>query len=172
MPTISLNRVDDLMENLKSTNLSLDDGYAFIWLDHEVILGEVVSQNLKLPGNFKININNIQRFRLFNKSEELYGWKSGDTIQVRYRKDGSGDDVVCVDADQMVWGDSFQEGTNQWTEGRGMKFNIPESVKKSYIKNQRLFIKTRHYVEFSEIGQATYSDVRFVDFIWKGKFNE
>jgi CRISPR-associated protein (TIGR03984 family) len=66
--------------------------------------------------------------RIFNKNEELFLWRSNDTLKGRHRKDMEGKVTWLVEADQVLWGTEAKALDNKYseiTEKRGTKLVLP-----------------------------------------------
>ena len=137
-----------------------------VYLDYEVMIGRF-SGTFSFYSNKTFKPKFIQKMRIFNENEELYFWRSEGTLKVRYRKDSEGNDCYVIDAEQVLFGTTGEYKEPGWTEiseERGTKLILPFDQVTVDDKENRVKIKTRNYVGFNEIHQATYVDCRFVAF--------
>jgi CRISPR-associated protein (TIGR03984 family) len=136
------------------------------WLNHEIKFGIFSEDFLKQIGGFESLCKHILRFRIFDQDRELFLWKTGDIIKYRLRNDQSGESVEVIDADQVMWGTTFigSDGMIKVSESRGVKYELPESCVDNPLLPgaERLVLRTRNYVDYNEIGQASFVDSRFV----------
>ena len=116
----------------------------------------------------------LQKIRIFNESEELYIWKSGDIFKGRHRKDGdeAGVEMNIIEANQVLFGteikERFENGFIKISENRGTELILPDNNFILDDKKNRIAIKTRNYIDF-ENSIATYIDTRFVKFEQLGR---
>lgn len=140
------------------------------YLDYAVLIGRYAQHQFQSALNEKFDPKYLQRLRVFNADEELLLWRSGQTLKGRFRKDGEGNKMQVVDAEQVLFGttakDVSTDGANftEISEERGTKLILP--FKGLFVDNekQRIFLKTRNYVDYTPAHQATYTDCRFVGF--------
>ena len=148
-----------------------EKGYAIVWLDNEVLIGQWLNHNFHFYNGKNFTFKYLQRLRVFNPQKEIYIWRSNSNWQGRIRVDYEGDkkeDIVM--AQQLLFGTQGKQLNPQFaeiSEKRGTKLILPLSNlkfdDKEYLK-PRVFIKTHNYVKSNPIGQATYYDCRFVAF--------
>jgi CRISPR-associated protein (TIGR03984 family) len=145
-------------------------GVAFVvaYLDYKVLIGKYTNGSFPFFNNEQIEPKFIQRIRIFNQNEELMLWRSEGKLKGRYRKDNDGNKIDVVDNDQVLFGTKAEEinGYTKLTEERGTEIIIPfkDIILDGNKKEDRIKIKTRNYIGFNEIHQATYIDSRFVEF--------
>lgn len=142
------------------------------WFNHEIKFGIFGEDFLKQIGDFESFCKHILRFRIFDQDRELFVWKTGDIIKYRLRNDQSGEEVEVIDADQVMWGTKFigSDGKIKVSESRGIKYELPESCVDNPLLpgTERLVLRTRNYVDYNEIGQASFVDSRFVSIRMEG----
>jgi CRISPR-associated protein (TIGR03984 family) len=145
--------------------------FVVAYLDYKVLIGKFTNGSFSFFNNETIEPKYIQRIRIFNKNEELLLWRSEGILKGRYRKDDDGVEVWAVDNYQVLFGTNYPKnnppGSDSTTiiEDRGTEINLPFEVKNIDVSNKnRVKIKTRNYIGFNEVFQATYTDNRFVEF--------
>lgn len=156
-----------------------ENAWFIAYLFHRVVIGRVVDKQFvyyKQADN-DVTLENIQKLRVFNKDSELFVWRTAlDGCKARLRKDGEGKEQGVVDARQVMFGTEATQVQDDnayscLTEERGTKIILPLKdlpINDSEInkKEGRLCIHTRSYIGYiEETGQATYEDVRFVEFV-------
>ena len=138
------------------------------YLDNEVLVGTYSDGNFKFYNNKTISLEFIQQIRIFNENEELFLWRSNGKLKGRKRIDVEGDETDVIDANQVLFGTAIEKLDGDYaclSEKRGMEIVLPDN---GYIvddKKERVAIKTRNYISYTDNWQATYTDVRFVKFI-------
>lgn len=150
--------------------------FVLAYLDYKVLIGKYSNGSFSFYNNESIEPKYIQRIRIFNKVEELLLWRSEGVLKGRHRKDNEGVDTWVVDNNQVLFGTRYptnnppSANSTTITEDRGTEISFPFEVKDIDEKENRIKIKTRNYVDYNEIHQATYIDSRFVEFTF-GKEN-
>ncbi len=136
------------------------------WFNYEIRFGIFSEDFLRQIGGFDNFCKHIIRCRIFDQERELFVWKTEDRIKYRIRNDQSGEKVEVIDADQVMWGRNFvsSDGMIKVSESRGIKYELPESCVENPLLpvTERLVLRTRNYVDYNEIGQASFVDSRFV----------
>ena len=147
------------------------------YLFHRVVIGRVDQKQFvyyKQADN-DVTLLNIQKLRVFNNDSELFVWRTTlGGYKARLRKDGKGQEEGVIDANQVLFctkSEKLDQTYSILKEDRGTEIILP--LKELGIidaeindKKGRLSIHTRSYIEFiEETGQATYEDVRFVEFV-------
>jgi CRISPR-associated protein (TIGR03984 family) len=163
------------LKNLINTTLSRNEYNVVAYLDYGVFIGLLKKENdsFEFIFNEKIDIEDkyIQKIRIFDKNEELLLWKSNNTLKGRLRIDESGSGSEYVDVSQVLFGTKTENIDDNFTklieEDRRISITIPSKFATSNDK-KRVAIKTRNYVEYNEIFQATYTDCRFIEFVQLG----
>lgn len=170
---IPINDINDLK---KINDLVKAPSTIVAYLDYKVLIGKYSDTFFV---NEQIDLESIQRIRIFNKKDELLLWRNDGKLKGRHRKDDDGDITAwVVENDQVLFGtkylvdNSSMENYNTITEDRGTEITLPFEVKDLDDKNKqnRIKIKTRNYVDYNEIHQATFVDSRLVEFTF-GKDN-
>ncbi len=148
--------------------------FVVAYLDYKVLIGKYVNGSFTFINSEQVEPKFIQRIRIFNNDEELMLWRSEGKLKGRYRKDNDGDKIDVVDNNQVIFGTKVEEinGYSKLTEERGTEIFIPfkDVILDENKKEDRVKIKTRNYIGFNEIHQATYVDSRFGEFVF-GKEN-
>lgn len=131
-------------------------------MDHRSDLGELENGIFVFYDNEKLEPNYVQSLRVFDRDQELYIWRTApEHFNYRYRVDGEGETVDVVETSHLLWG-RIVKYENRWAslaEERGIKLRIP--VADANI-GERLWLKTRNYITYNELGQAGYVDCRFL----------
>ncbi|MEI7813128.1 MAG: CRISPR-associated protein Csx19 [Ignavibacteria bacterium] len=163
--TISLDTIKDTI-----TSQMADNGIIIVYLNNKILTGRYQDKSYNFFNNELFEPKHIEKMRIFNQEEEILIWHSGDFLLGRYRNDKTGETVKVVDAGQVLWGTSFYSPVNGFcklTEERGTEIIIPWEGPLP-DKGGRVFIKTRNYISFNTINQATYNDCRFLAFTMDG----
>ena len=153
----NLGQIKDVIKN---------DSFVVAYLDYKVLIGKYANGSFSFFNNEQVDPKFIQRIRIFNKDEELMLWRSEGKLKGRYRKDNDGDKIDVVDNNQVLFGTKAEEinGFMRLTEERGTEIILPFDNLKVDDNENRIKIKTRNYIGFNEIHQATYVDCRFIEF--------
>jgi CRISPR-associated protein (TIGR03984 family) len=88
----------------------------------------------------------------------------------RLRVDGEGEDCEYVETEQVLSGTKAGKAGESWSkvvEERGVEYFFPFKLN-SDLRGNPVRIRTRNYIGFLENGQASYVDVRLVDFCGGG----
>ncbi len=157
-----------------------DNGWFIAYLFHRVVIGRIRNGKFEYYQDVKnlndVTLSNLQKLRVFNKDTELFVWRTNlGGYKARLRNDNNGVEQGTVDAWQVLFGtEANPTNDNNYsvlTEKRGTEIILPLSdlgIKESEIndKKGRLCVHARSYIGFIEdTGQATYEDVRFVEFV-------
>ncbi|MCF6147693.1 MAG: TIGR03984 family CRISPR-associated protein [Candidatus Kuenenia sp.] len=146
--------------------------YIVAYLDYKVLIGTFENGVFHFYKDEKFDPKHIQKLRVFNQTQELYLWRSSDGMRGRYRTDEEGKETFVVDAEQVLFGTKAEppdSGFTKITETRGTELTLPFSNLSVDDKRNRVFIKTRNYIDYNEVNQATYVDCRFMGFWNNGK---
>ncbi len=157
----NINSLEDIKNYIKKES----DVVAF--LDNEVIIGRYERERFKFPEQKNIEFKYINRMRIFNENEELHIWRSNGIIKGRYRSDGDGNETDIVESYQVISGTTAKKPddyTRLIEEKKGIELLIPGEWKAD-DKETRVALKTRHYIEYLQGYQASYSDARMVNFV-------
>jgi CRISPR-associated protein (TIGR03984 family) len=141
------------------------------------------------PGHIiKIRVFNENKELFIWKTSEGFNYRlreDDETIEEGDAKNGS--QVLCgkeaeenegtkkvvyvVDARQVLWGTKIEEKYGDFTlitEDRGtqliLPFTVNSKLKELDAKENRVFLKTRNYIDYNQLCQATYVDSRFMGF--------
>lgn len=169
--------IDNSIFDFLNINLKEKEYLVVAYLDYEVKIGYlrknqevyrfIFSTDEKLEEKF------IQKIRVFNENVEVFIWRSKNHLKGRHRKDQVGKDSEYVDVNQVLFGTDTNKDLkdDNFTElleiKRGIKFTIAGKFESSENR-KRVAIKTRNYIEYNDIHQATYSDCRFIKFVQLG----
>lgn len=143
-----------------------EDGFIIAYLDYAVLMGYYRNGKYIFYNHGEIEEKYLQRLRLFNKSKELYIWRSSGSFKARLRIDDEGEDAHVVDACQVLWGTMAKPlgEFTELTEDRGTTLIVPLKNVTVNDRKNRLGLITRNYIGYTPAFQATYIDCRFVDF--------
>jgi len=157
-----------------------ENAWFIAYLFHRVVIGQIKEGKFKYyqDDTNDVVLANIQKLRVFNTDAELFVWRNTlGRFKARLRTDGIGkgqDLAGTVDARQVLFGTKVEKIDDTYvklTEDRGTEITLPLAelgIRDSEINDRtgRLCIHTRSYIGFIEdTGQATYEDVRFVEFV-------
>lgn len=146
------------------------------YLDYRVVIGKYNETDkfvfYKRHPNEKLEAKYLQRIRVFNAKEELHLWRSGQELKGRMRRDYIGEkDIDVVEAHQVLFGvrkgQNCDDAFTEITEDRGTSLILPFTnlpFDDQGRLTSRVCIKTYNYIDYNDIGQATYVDCRFVCF--------
>lgn len=173
----SVEKIDfsDNLPEILNTKLSGEKYNVVAYLDYEVKIGFCTKDkdyNFIFSDNSKIDTKYIQKIRVFNKNEELYLWRSNNSLKGRIRKDSIGTSTEYLDVEQVIFGTDNKSNNDFITlseSKRGIKITLPDNGFEVNEKEKRVAIKTRNYIDYNEIFQATYKDCRFVEFVQLGE---
>lgn len=145
-----------------------ETGFVVAYLDNRVLLGRWENGDYYFHDNQIVEEKFIQKIRVFNKTKEFYSWRTKSGFDGRLRKDDDrGRDIDVVVAKQLLVGTEVKNNSKGFTEiceMRGSNIMVPFENIVVDEKDNRLFIKTHNYIEYTLTGQATYTDCRFVAF--------
>jgi CRISPR-associated protein (TIGR03984 family) len=142
------------------------NSFVVAYMDYTVLAGRYENAKFIFYKGETLEQKYLQRIRVFNKTEELLIWRTGNEFKGRLRIDGDGENTDAVEAHQVLFG-TDKKSLGDFTEiyeARGTKIILPFSDLIIDNKRKRIFIKTRNYIDYNEIHQATYVDTRFVTF--------
>lgn len=170
-----INNLEIIENYIKNKSLSLvylSDMVFFGWYENLHINSLNISLDLK-----SVDLRSILRIRIFDDKHELYIFKSGGLLKGRYRidDDESGENkIYAIDARQYLYGTDIKNADQNKNadddfivikESRGTELIVPDIFENLNISPQnRLYIKTRNYIDFSERFQASFVDSRFAGF--------
>jgi CRISPR-associated protein (TIGR03984 family) len=171
--SIEINSDGDILKNAPA------NAWFIAYLDSRVVIGRLENNLFSYYKqlNNDVILENIQKLRVFNNNDELFVWRTSlGGHRARLRTDESGTGRGIVDANQVLFGTEAKPANGDTlystlTEKRGTEIIIPLvelGIKNVEINAQkgRLCIHTRSYIgTIEETGQATYEDVRFVEFV-------
>jgi len=162
----SENGIKDI-ENYISENFP-EEGFFVCYLTDILLIGRYSSGKFYFYGEGKIDKDFLLKLRVFNQKREVLLWKSQGKIFGRTRVDQEGESTYAVDAYQQLWGTDYKRLNGGFTkifEERGTELILPFSNIEVDNRENRIFIKTRNYVDFHpDTCLATYVDCRFIGF--------
>lgn len=147
--------------------------YVVAYLDYRVLIGKFENNQFLFYQDETFEPKFLQKLRVFNQKQEFLLWRQGEhRFNSRLRVDeldneNNEQDIVVV-AEQVLWGTQSKNLATGWsklTESRGTILILPFDSITVDDSQKRVKIKTHHYIEYNEIGQAGYVDSRFVEFI-------
>lgn len=160
----------DNFEREISTNIN-NESYVVAYMDFGVLIGKIINGKFSFYKEEVIEPKYIQRIRIFSKDNELLLWRNGIGFKGRVRIDGDGnDEIEVVEAHQLLWGTKSRFlGKNHFEifESRAARLILPFNDVNIDVKSNprnRIFIKTRNYIKYNDVGQANYCDCRFMGF--------
>jgi CRISPR-associated protein (TIGR03984 family) len=165
-PNVTINSEQDILDNAP------DKAWFIAYLYHRVVIGKFENKQFVYYNqeNDDVKLSNILKLRVFNEDCELFVWKTSlGGYRARLRTDVQGSEQGIVEAKQVLFGTKAEQlanGYTKLTEDRGTEIILPITNLIVDKNDKRLCIKTRSYIGYIEkTGQATYEDVRFVDFV-------
>lgn len=154
-----------------------ENAWFIAYLDHRVVIGRLIDKTwsyYKQEDNDVI-LQNIQKLRVFNKNAELFVWRTKlGGHKARLKTDKPGKEQEVVDARQVLFGtkaEMLDTTFAKLTEDRGTEIILPLKdlgISEDEINDRkgRLCIHTRSYIgTITATGQASYEDVRFIEFV-------
>ena len=152
------------------------NSFVVAYLDYKVLIGRFEDEKFQFYKDEKFEPKHVQRFRVFNETQELLVWRSSEGLKGRIRTDETGNDMYVVDALQVLFGTEAEPVEGNYTkisERRGTVLILPFSgLDTMNEKKNRVCIKTRNYVKPNDVHQATYADCRFVCFVHRDRGHE
>ncbi len=164
-PDLDFNSFDELEKSI--TGSFTDNGNIIAYLDYKVLIGKFENSKILFYNDKVFEPKFIKKIRVFNETKELHIWKEGNFFNSRLRIDEEGNIADIVEARQIIWGTEFHplgNGFSLITEKRGTELIIPFESIEINDKKKRLSVLTRNYIDYNKNGQASYNDVRFVQF--------
>ncbi len=145
-------------EDLFSVFKKIAEPYTIIcWLYDMLLIGSDISH---------VSPQKILRMRIYNENEEVHLWKTQSKFKARVLKvqENDGEEQEYVQAKQLLWGKAeLKDNVIILKEDRGVYIQLPKDAVQGGVKTgERLFLVTKNYVGYNEIGQAGYVDSRFV----------
>ncbi len=145
--------------------------YVVAYLDYKVLVG-LFTDRLTFYQGEDFEPQYLQRLRIFDENTELLLLKEEPLVfKGRLRLDGQGEEAEVVDALQVLWGTQKEQLEDvNWvriTENRGTSLTLPFAHGGLNIDDQqnRVKLKTRNYINYNSLGQAGYTDCRFMAII-------
>jgi len=148
------------------------------YLDYKVLIGTYENDDYNFYENEAIEAKYIQRLRVFNESKELHLWRTSEGLKGRLRMDSEENGSEVVDAYQVLFGTRSEPSGNytKISEERGTELFLPFHDLEIDVKKEkriRIAVKTRNYIDYNNVFQATYIDCRFMGFhLWNIQKNE
>lgn len=162
-------KIDNFERFLESISIIFkEDGFVIAYLDYKVLIGKYQNKEFRFYNEQKFDLSFVKKIRIFNENKELHIWKQGSSLKARLRVDKEGKSTNAVDVNQVIWGTDMhplENGFTTLTEERGTEIIVPFENLAINDKKNRLAILTRNYIKYNDNGQATYNDVRFVQFM-------
>jgi CRISPR-associated protein (TIGR03984 family) len=142
-----------------------NESYVVVYLDYKILFGNYKDGDFFFFNDETFDLKFVQKIRLFNKDEEFYIWRENGNLFGRLKKD---DNLKFVDSIQVLMGTESQPINSEWTKIteylRGTEFVLP-GVWVVNNKREKVALKVRNYIGYTENHLATYTDSRFVEFV-------
>jgi CRISPR-associated protein (TIGR03984 family) len=148
---------------LESIN-TFSNAKAVAWYFDEIVFYNIENNNWNTPMK---GLDELVRLRIFNNEQELHIWRSNGALKGRLRVDTKGNDIECVDAMPLLNGTAFDKLNPGIiaSEDKGIHYCLPYPELEIITGSKnRIALLTRNYIGYSDIGQASYIDCRFIDF--------
>lgn len=160
---------------------------AFVLMHHGVWLGSYENGEFVMPSSAPLEPQYLRLARIFNENGECYIWRNSSNstgiygLRIRRDEEDSNSQINAVEARQLIWGTRLIDSPlgPEWKvlkEERGIELLIHQSLLPENIRvtpENRLWLVTRNYIGYSDMGQAGYVDSRFVTVEGEGgKVNE
>lgn len=179
---IPLSSTSEAINHIKSGELTIqlkallpEPAFAVVFSDDRVLAGRWTGSLFQFHNGQSIDEKHIQRLRVFNANKEFHAWRASNGMKARMRTDDfKGEGAHAVIAHQVLSGTQSENngnGFSELSEKRGTRLFVPFENLGIDEKKERLFIKTHNYIGYNPIGQATYTDCRFVSFTDSKKQN-
>ena len=144
-----------------------DTGTAVFYLNYGIRFANWVNSELKCQIEEKNISDHLLEARIFNDDRELKIWKASSGYYYRLRiDDENNENCEVIDANQNLWGTQTEPVGTNWTkltEERGTELIIPLTVvAKKGDSKPLVYVKTRNYIDYTEYGQASFVDSRFI----------
>lgn len=152
----------------------------FVIMHNGVCMGSFTKEDFVMPGKLPLEPEYLRSIRVFDANKECYVWRSSmdESGIFRFRliqdKEINEDDGKTggniVEARQLLWGTSLETspGNEEWAvlkENRGIELLIHRSLLPQNVEvsaENRLWLITHNYINYTPLGQAEYVDCRFV----------
>lgn len=156
-----------------------------ITMHHGICLGSYKDESFNMPPDLELAPNYLLSLRVFTQDKEFYMWQSDreepGLFRYRLREDKEADREECnvqeaIETCQMLWGSSlkFYQARPDWAllqEKRGTSLRITSDLINlgKIGKDNRLWLITRNYINYTPVGQAGYIDSRWVKLVEEGE---
>lgn len=145
------------------------DTFFVAYLVHKLLIGEVKDKQFVTYKKEPIEDKFLKELRIFNEKNELFVWKKDDILKARLWKND--DSVPVIEKEQVVWGTkseaSDESDFSHIFEDRGIHFYVPSKIlqgKNLDDKKTRLKILTHSEIGYTDLGQATITDYKYIKF--------
>ena len=151
----------------------------FITMQHGICMGSYVQGEFIMPDSLPLEPLYLRSIRVFDDNKECYVWCSSmdapGIFQMRVILDQDKNDTDKIlhafEARQVLWGTALQKCPDDpaWyllKEDRGIELLIHHSLLPGNVEvttRNRLWLITRNYIDYNDLGQAGYIDCRFVE---------
>lgn len=148
------------------------DGWVVCYLDYKVLIGKFEAGKMVFYKDEQFELRFLQQLRAFNEElEVLLICTDPGEFNYRIRSDENIPEELIERSRPVLWGTCFTELADGWvklSEGRGTELIMPRldsmPLAVSGKLDDRVKILTHNYISFNKIGQAGYTDCRFVKF--------
>lgn len=147
--------IDDQSALAEKVN-AIQDGFAIFWLYHNLCLARICDGQLafaETPGRYELR--DIARVRLFDSEREFHIWRSGPQLKGRELIGTRSGYPAFTETQLRVVGKVAEQVLRL----------CPELLDPKGRAEDQIAVRTRDYIDFNEIGQATYVDSQLLGFI-------
>lgn len=150
----------------------------FAVMHHGICMGSFDNGDFIMPRKLSLEPEYLRSIRVFNAERECYVWRSSmdepGIFRFRYIQDEeineNNNELNIVEARQLLWGTSLETSPDEeeWAvlkEKRGIELLIHRSLlppSAELSPENRLWLITHNYIDYTPLGQAGYVDCRFV----------
>lgn len=150
----------------------------FVIMHHGICMGSYVNGDFIMPRKLPLEPEYLRSIRVFDPERECYLWRSSMDEPGLFRLRFIHDDEILendrephiVLARQLLWGTSLETSPDEeeWAvlkENRGIELLIHRSLlppSAELSTENRLWLITHNYIDYTPLGQAGYVDCRFV----------
>ena len=152
--------------------------HTFIIMHHGICLGSFEKGQFIMPVSLAFQPEHLRSIRVFDQDSECYAWKSSmddeGKFHLRIRQDEDEieetGELEAIEARQLLWGTCLEDcpedsGWKLLKEERGIELRVHHSLLPDNLTlntSNRLWLVTRNYIDYTPVGQAGYTDCRFV----------
>jgi len=176
-PEIVSNKWEAILEHIEKKFNGKTAG-TFITMQHGICMGSYVQGEFIMPDSLPLDPLYVTSIRVFDADSECYVWRSSmdapGIFRMRVILDQEKNDtdkiLHAIEARQSLWGTALEKCSDDpaWyllKEDRGIELLIHHSLLPENVvvtPKDRLWLITRNYIDYNDLGQAGYVDCRFV----------